>query len=182
MSATELTRSCFLHGFMLALLLVLPVPALAQRQAPESDLKAAILANMLHFVEWPESGLPPRGRLAICYFSDSAVATALVRLDGKVLRNQQLSTIRTDATRLAQCHAVYLAPDDVAQFPDVLPALRAGGVLLTGDTPGLLDHGVMINLELVAGRVVFDVHLGAVRRAGLTLSSKALRLARTVLE
>jgi hypothetical protein len=60
--------------------------------------------------------------------------------------------------------------------------LHASGILLVGDTPGYQQRGVMINLEIDGGRVVFDIDLRSVRQADLALSSKVLRLARHVLE
>lgn len=40
----------------------------------------------------------------------------------------------------------------------------------------------MLNLELISGRVVFDIDLRSAQRKGLKVSSKALRLARQVIE
>ena len=40
----------------------------------------------------------------------------------------------------------------------------------------------MVNLEQVGGRVVFDINLRSLKASGLKLSSKALRLARVVIE
>lgn len=167
---------------MLLLLLMLPQLVLAQRQAAEPDLKAAILANMLLFIDWPESSGQPQARLSLCYLSESPVAAALARFDGKSVKNRQLRVARIDAAQLAQCHAVYMGPDDSPLLNEPKPDLRSGGVLLAGDSPGYLQRGVMLNLELVAGQVVFDVDLRATRQAGLSVSSKALRLARTVME
>lgn len=169
-----------MRGLLLALLLALSPPALAQRQASEPEIKAAILANMLLFVEWPESGEEAEEPLAVCYLSDSPVAEALVRLDGKILRKRRLRMLRIDAPGADRCHALYVSQGDDAALLASPPG--PGPLLLVGDTPGHLQRGVMVNLELVAGRVVFDVDLRAARRAGLNVSSKALRLARTVLE
>ena len=64
-----------------------------------------------------------------------------------------------------------------------LPGATTGApILLFGDTPGFLQRGVMVNLEQVGGRVVFDINLRSLKASGLKLSSKALRLARVVIE
>jgi hypothetical protein len=55
-------------------------------------------------------------------------------------------------------------------------------MLLVGDSPGDQQRGVMLNLEIEGGRVVFDIDLRAARQAGLAVSSKVLRLARHVIE
>ncbi|PKO81933.1 MAG: hypothetical protein CVU19_04210 [Betaproteobacteria bacterium HGW-Betaproteobacteria-13] len=167
---------------VLAFAVALPGHAMAQQRAPEPDLKAAILINMLLFIDWPVSDAQPGEALSVCYFRSSPVADALVALDGRMIRNRLLSVKQVDASALGRCHAAYLAPGDDALLSRMRGDVLPGGVLLAGDTPGYLDRGVMINLELAAGKVAFDVDLPALRRSGLNLSSKALRLARSVRE
>lgn len=167
---------------VLASALALPGRSMAQQQAAEPDLKAAILVNMLLFVDWPRGDEQPNAALSVCYFSNSAVADALAALDGRVIRGRQLNVARVDASVLQHCHAAYLAPADDALLASLRGGALPSGVLLVGDTPGFLDRGVMVNLALFEGRVTFDVDLPALRRGGLSLSSKALRLARTVRE
>ncbi|MBR0567149.1 YfiR family protein [Azoarcus sp. L1K30] len=167
---------------VLASALALPGRSMAQQQATEPDLKAAILVNMLLFVDWPRGDVQPNAALSVCYFSNSAVAGALAALDRRVIRGRQLNVVRVDASALQRCQAAYIAPSDDVLLSALSGGALPGGVLLVGDTPGFLDRGVMVNLALFEGRVTFDVDLPALRRAGLSLSSKALRLARTVRE
>lgn len=163
-------------------LLVMAPLALAQRQAPEPELKAAILVNMLLFVDWPTQGRQAPNSLNVCYLDGGPVAAALAQLDGKVLKGKPLQVVQVDVATIGGCHALYVSPVDAASLPRLVPKLRASGILLVGDSPGYLQHGVMLNLEIADGRVVFDIDLRPVRQAGLTVSSKVLRLARQVLE
>lgn len=165
----------------LALLLTSAL-ALAQRQAPEPELKAAILANMLLFVDWPAGGTQAPDRLTVCYLDAGPVATALGQLNGKLLKGKALRVVRVDIAHALECHALYVSSAESASVPLLVPNLRASGVLLVGDSPSYLQRGVMLNLELEGGRIVFDVNLRSVRQAGLVVSSKALRLARQVLD
>jgi hypothetical protein len=54
-------------------------------------------------------------------------------------------------------------------------------VLVVSDEPRI-DDAVIVHLMVAGGRVVFDVQMKPVRRRGLQLSSKLLRLAREVRE
>lgn len=180
-------HSIFRRGWRNALLLglCLPCVAAAQPSAPEAELKAAILVNMLLFVEWPAQGAQQAGQLTLCHLGSSPqtpVVEALRRLDGKMLKNRRLTVVQVDAAQLDACHMAYLSASDAAQLEAVVGAANGRGVFLAGDTPGYLARGVMLNLELAGGRVVFDVDLRAVRQAGLLFSSKALRLARRVMD
>lgn len=161
------------------------VSAMAQTQAPESDLKAAIISNMLLFVEWPagaSANAAPSDQLVICYQEPSPVANALLRLDGKTLKGKSLKVIQIGAGSAAGCHALYLSPGNAAAMSKLLPVLVSSPVLLAGDSPEYTRNGVMLNLDLAAGRVVFDIDLPSAQKAGLQISSKALRLARQVFE
>lgn len=168
---------------LLALLLLALTPlAHAQRQAPEPELKAAILVNMLLFVDWPTPAGRSPDRLTVCYLAASPVATALAQLGGKLLKGQPLQVVRADAAALGDCQVLYLSPSDATGLPRTASGLPASGMLVVGDSPGYLQRGVMLNLDIEDGRVVFDIDLRSARRAALTVSSKVLRLARHVTE
>ena len=166
-------------------LMLMSSVALSQRQAPEPVLKAAILVNMLLFIDWPSQAAQPKDRRVLCYLDSSPVAAALLQLDGRSVSNRPLSVQQVsiaDAARLSSCHAVYLAPGNAVGMSDIVPSLRAAGVLIVGDSPDYLQRGVMLNLDVESGRVVFDIDLKSARQAGVGVSSKMLRLARRVVE
>lgn len=163
-------------------LLVLAPLALAQQQAPEAELKAAILVNILLFVDWPSVGGQAPDRLTLCYLDVGPVSTVLGQFDGKLIKGKPLRVVRVDTAQVGACHALYLAPFDDASLSRLTSSRQVSGVLLIGDSPGYLQRGVMLNLEIDSGRVVFDVGLRSLRQAGVALSSKVLRLARHVLE
>lgn len=164
------------------LFLLAPYASAQMPAAPEAELKAAILANVLLFVDWPAQTTQIADRLLLCYLGESPVASALAQFNGKLVKGKPLQVEHADAGRAAGCHVLYFSAGDDETLSKVAAGLRAAGVLLAGDTPGFLQRGVMLNLELVAGRVAFDVDLRSIRQAGLSVSSKVLRLARLVVE
>ena len=159
---------------------LMPLSANAQTQAAEPDLKAAIIANMMLFVEWPANA--PIDQLTICFLDNSPVALALARLDGKLLKGKPLKVVRISANTASSCHLLYVSPNNISTLTTLLSTLRSLPVLLAGDSPEYFKRGIMLNLELVSGRVVFDIDLHAAQNAELQFSSKALRLARRVIE
>ncbi|MDD5029431.1 MAG: YfiR family protein [Rhodoferax sp.] len=174
-------RTVWQTGFAL-LLSALATLAQAQHQAPEPELKAAILVNMLLFVDWPDQHTQPTAQVTMCYLGIGPVATALLQLDGKLLKGKPLRVVQVQASKIAHCHALYVAPFEADNLSNVVALARTHGVLLMGDSAGYWQRGVMLNLDLDHGRVVFDVDLNAVRQAALSISSKVLRLARQVIE
>lgn len=154
----------------------------AQPQASEPALKAAIIVNMLLFVDWPQHTGLISNQLRICYLEDSPVASALNNANSKSIRNKTVQVQKRSPDTLRSCDAIYLSPADHSMLPNILATLRAYPVLLVGDSPAYFRQGIMLNLELVANRIVFDFDLRTARQAGLQVSSKALRLARQVIE
>ena len=186
MTKTHLPFRC-LHTCVIAALavvyLAMAPEAVAQTQAPEAELKAAIISNMLLFVEWPTTGSTsaPGDRLVVCFQEPSPVADALLRLDGKSVKGKSLKVMQVSSDA-GGCHALYLAPGSAANLDTILPGLSRAPILVTADSPDYAKRGVMLNLDLAGGRVVFDIDLRSAQKAGLQISSKALRLARQVIE
>lgn len=175
----RLLASCILVALGLV---ALPVHSLAQVKASEQDLKAAIIINMTMFIEWPAQNSLPGDRLNVCFLGNSPVAEALGNAEGRTVRNRtiRVSKVRTDGLR--DCHVVYVSVADGTQLPEIIAALNDVPALIVGDSPGFFPQGTMLNLELSAGHIVFDVDLRTAQKAKLQFSSKALRLARQVIE
>ena len=154
----------------------------AQMRASEPDLKAAIIINMAMFIDWPAQSPLPADKLAICFIDESPVATALAKAQGKNLRNRAITVNKARPDALNECNIIYLSTNERGQMQNILGALKNAPVLIAGDAPELFKQGTMLNLELSGGHVVFDIDLRAAQKAGLQISSKALRLARQVIE
>lgn len=156
-------------------LLGLQLAAQAQPQAlAEPQLKAQVLFKVLRFIEWPPRNLADGQALQLCLLEDGTpLAQELRALDGRNMDNHVLLVRSVRDRQLGGCHIALIG--DAPGLP-VAPA----ATLLVSESPGMLERGAMLNLQVEDGRVVFDVGLEAARRAGLDISAKLLRLARFV--
>jgi hypothetical protein len=154
-------------------------PAVAQEGARgEPQLKAQIVFRALLFVQWPRTAAT-EGPLRFCVFDESPLALALRDFDGRRVNDRVLQWRRVGVDQLASCQVAYASG---ASGLAALGRHDLQGVLWVGDELGLLERGVMLNLQVDGGRIVFDIGLGALRRQGLDISAKVLRLARYVKE
>ena len=160
---------------LLALALAWTAPAQAQRQEPE--LKAQVLFQILLFVQWP--GRPAETAFQFCALDDTPLAQAMRGFEGRRINDRLFTWRRVTADQLAACHVAYVGH---AGQSGLQQQAGAGGLLWVGDELGMLDRGVMLNLQVEAGKVVFDIGLETLRRGGLDISAKVLRLARYVKE
>ena len=150
----------------------------------ELDVKAAVVANLLAFVDWSAASAPSQNApLVLCVGATQALRAPLATLNGRVVR-QWVLQVRDlavgDAT--AQCHALLLDDNLLAARPALRRELRSLPLLSFADGQQAADAPVCIRLDVVDGRVGFSVDLATARANGLTLSSRLLRLAREVRE
>jgi hypothetical protein len=156
----------------------------ASQGVDEGELKAAIVYNILLFVEWPPAMLPPPGGpLSLCVGPRSAAHASLRRLDRRELRGYTLALRDLDESVPAPpCHAVFIDAADRVRLAAGLKHQRAAGALVFSDDPDAPPETTAIVLRRIGSRIAFDVNLQPLRQAGIQLSSKLLRLARTVRE
>lgn len=155
----------------------------AQRQIPESDVKAAYLFNFGKFIRvTPPDAVINRQSFDICLLGEDPIAhtldelTANEKLDGKPVRVMRLKA----ATEAHGCAIAYISPSEGTRLGTDLDALRGQAVLTVSDAATFLQHGGMVQFVMVANHVRFAVNLDAVRSGQLSLSSELLRVAISV--
>jgi hypothetical protein len=161
-----------------ALIIAAPrvVRAAAEAGYGEYQVKAAFLKNFVKFVEWP----PRPGAISLCILGDDPFGGALAGTDG-VGEGRSLTYRRIGAAREAgECQAVFVTRAQRAALPELLAALDGKPVLTIGDGEGMAAAGLMLNFLVEEQKVRFEANLAPVRRAGLTISSRLLGLAKTV--
>ncbi|PWF41456.1 YfiR family protein, partial [Massilia glaciei] len=153
-------------------------PARAQ-PVPEDELKAAFVFNFAVFTAWPARALPAAAPIVVCASPDGALYGALGKLGGKMVNGHRVALLGTPPGA-AGCHLLVLERGGRERWAGSPAALAAAHVLTVSERePGAAD-GAVIGLWSEHARIGFDVDLGAARAAGLVLSSKLLRLARSV--
>ncbi|MDC8759979.1 YfiR family protein [Janthinobacterium fluminis] len=165
-------------GALLALLcLQWPAPALAQA-VPEYDLKAAFVFNFAVFTDWPPDALPSGAAMTICVYQGNTLQPALTALSDKLVNGHKVGVRALGgAASLRGCQILVLDSQDRERWSQVRRELAGASVLTVSDDRA---DGMAIALSVENKRIGFDVDLAVLRQARLTLSSKLLRLARSV--
>ena len=155
--------------------------ALAEdRVNDESLLKAAFIFNFAQFTDWPESG--GRGEpLSLCIAGTDALANALGRLGGKIVKDQVLLIQPIESVRsVKNCSMLYVASSEAATQSAWLKPISGQAVLSISELPGFAEKGGIFELYRDHARVRFMVNLAVARRAGLKISPNLLNLATIV--
>ena len=149
----------------------------------EYKIKAAFLLNFMQFVEWPapvatnsETALV----LGICG-EDPFGATLDDTVKGETVRGHPLVIKRARrAADLTECHLVFVCQSEKDRLKEILQASREGSALMVSDIEQFCPQGGMIGLVTETGRIKFEINQAAAEQKGLKISSKLLRLGRTV--
>jgi hypothetical protein len=83
---------------------------------------------------------------------------------------------------LTGCQAVFVESGDPYALLRVAAASRSMAILVLAEGDHAVQQGAGIGFSLAGNHVVFDIDLAALRAAGFSVSSKLLRLARSVSE
>lgn len=104
----------------------------------------------------------------------------LSALEGKPARKGQPVQVRLlDLGALHKCRVAVFHNADVEPMLRALQSMPAGhGILTIADEMTFASPEIMITLSQQDGRIVFGVSASAASKAGLTVSSRLLRLAK----
>ena len=159
--------------------------ALANDSPQEYKLKAAFLYNFAKFVKWPESQLPTQDPvITFCVTDLSLFPGQLENIARKQVGNRSLiikevnaSTSDIDAV-LGSCHLLFVDESEesfVFKYKDKLTH-----VLTVGENNAFHAQGGMISFYQQNGKLRFSIHIGHANKAGITINSRLLRLAKVV--
>lgn len=171
---------CAVLRLFAAVILLLPALAMAQ-VVPEYELKAAFVFNFALFTEWPAETVYEGGLFHVCVSPSSPMREPLSGIAGKTIKGRRL-TLRAAAgtENLRTCHVLVLDSGDRLRWAQARGGLDGAAVLTVTDDESIAREGAVVALSNDGQRLAFDVNLKAARQAKLVLSSKLLRLARTV--
>jgi hypothetical protein len=156
------------------------------RAADRAELEAAIVYNILLFVDWPADAAPaPGAPLVLCVDPDSALALPLRSLNGRAVRGARLEVRELTPSAAAQgCNALFVGAFATHATVTRHAVPKGAPVLVIDDLDPPPSSGApaAIHLENADGRIAFDVNLAAAHDSRLQISSRLLRLARKVIE
>jgi hypothetical protein len=164
-----------------AAILLVSAPAAAQRSdSSEAAVKAAFLYNFTRFVEWPDAAFQqPSAVFVVCAFADAAFRKELETiLQNEQVRGRQITVAPAAFEDPRGCHMAYFAPGEAERQGRMLNAVKRLPVLTVGEGQRFLEQGGLIAFLLENDRVRFAISRRAAEAAGLSISSKLLRVAR----
>jgi len=148
----------------------------------EYEIKAAYLYNFINYIGWAAGALPPEGgNITIGIVGECPYAAAFAPLNGKQIKGRKLVVKPVASTNdLEQCQIVFICGSEKSRLSEYLGQLKDAKLLTVSEIDGFAEQGGVINFISERNKVRFEINPEAARRAGLTISSELLKLAKLV--
>ena len=171
-------------GLLALALLMLPQLSIGQGGAPaEYAVKAAYLAKLRHYVEWPvRADLPAGSRAVIATLGADEVAEHLLEMPAVKDASGGFSVRRLRmGGSLDGVSVLFIGDTYFSRAGAMIDQANAKSVLVVSESVSALQRGSVINFRLVDERIRFEISLESADKSGLRLSSQILKLATTVI-
>jgi hypothetical protein len=158
----------------------------AQPAAREYDVKAALLFNFCHFVEWPPHAFAADSNapFVIGILGTDPFGPFLAELVKSERAHNRPIEVRRFATieEAAGTHLLFIGQAEQARLNSILTSLKNKPTLTVGEAAdrSFVRQGGMIAFVTDRGNVKLRINPEAARSAGLVINSKLLRLAEIV--
>lgn len=152
--------------------------------ADEYEIKAAMMNSVFKLVDWPAAKTGDGAAPFIVGVVDSddmeaALGKAVGKTSGtKPPVGRSIAIRRISGVEgIEQCHAVFVGGSDRKRVQAILQAIGTQPILTIGESDKFLSSGGMVGLVVKDDRIQVEVNLAAAQSAGLTVSSRLLRIA-----
>ncbi|MHB1157009.1 MAG: YfiR family protein [Phycisphaerales bacterium] len=173
-----------------------------EAQGKAAMVKAAFILNFVKLTTWPDKAFAdPKSPIVIVVVGGDVTDTSIddvvtsTRIQGRDLELRRLLLPQHERYRhdddyqqawnivihtLRKSHVVIFSPDASSQTDALISQMNSRTTLTVGDGPNSPKTDTMLDLAEEKGRIVFYANVQRIQQSDLTLSSRLLRLARTV--
>ncbi len=182
MSTLGLSYRCLVY--LLALGCLLPLAQPAHAESGEYQIKAAMIYNMIRFMDWPEEALPASaGQFTICVAGKGGLGPAVDGLQGKQVKGKTVVVRHSSpVTGAAGCQVLVLSDLDKTATADLLEKTRSSVVVTVADSAGFARSGGTVGFILQNSKIRFEINQTAAQRHRIRISAQLLKLAQIVQE
>lgn len=161
-----------------------PVSEATLPPSVEYQIKADFVYTVAKFVDWPDTAFAggQGAPLTFGIAGSDVVADAIAQaLRGKKVHERPIRTVRiTDPKRARECQILYVSDPDPAHLKSILEQVGTASILTVGESADFAEKGGILGLHLSDTLVQFEVNMRSADRAGISISSKILRLGQVV--
>ena len=155
----------------------LPI-VLQARGASVEDIETAYIYNFAKFIQWPDER---NNRLRICVLGENSFEKKLAKLNSKALKDRKIEVKKVaDIGQVHACEMLILPPLPEEMLHKITKVAQKEHILTISNQDSYAKKGVMINFYIEKKKVRFAINHRSIKKAGIRVSSKLLRVAKVV--
>lgn len=149
-------------------------------EIPEYRLKAELMERFTRFIDWPAGKGDDDTVFRICVYQSNPFGASLDEMAAsRKIKNRPADVaVVSRVTDLEPCRILFIPASAAESLDKILLRTKDKPILTVADTPGFGERGVLINFFLQQENVRFEINEGSLRKSGLEMSSRLLKLAR----
>lgn len=169
---------------LLQLLYLLTATAPVWADSGEYQVKAAMVFNMLRFMDWPEEAMPATDtKFTICVSGKGPFGAALETLRGKQIKGKTITVHQLgQSTNINGCQILVSGSEANGLTSSLLEQSRLLTLVTIGEGSRFTRTGGVVGFVLQEGKVRFEINTSSARRHKIRISAQLLKLALTVQE
>ncbi|NIK74702.1 hypothetical protein FHS56_002234 [Thermonema lapsum] len=177
-------------GFKIAFCLLLFggiwIPTWSQPTTEVDDwqVKAALLAKMVDFIEWPVLHRPQKDVFLIGVYQDNQMLRVLRKVYAERKAKSRVIGVLPIHDEQEMLHmpfdVIWLGRLSETHLRQLLPYLQQSSALIVSDTPGYAQEVSMVNFFESEGKVKFEMNTRILTQKGFVVNFRLLKLAKIV--
>ncbi len=177
---TRLPNACMrlVFSLLVAAVLMLSRTSVAWAEVSAAQIKAAYVLRLVEFVKWPDEVIANR-KITLCVVGANALGGALTDYDGVNNNNFKIRVLQVSELDIGagNCQIAFIGASEQRRFVALIKTLEVRPILTISDIDDFAERGGAIGLRQRDGKIVFEVNLSSLSRAGLKLPAQLLNLA-----
>lgn len=156
----------------------------ADSRVKEYQVKAGFLFNFFNFVNWPVAApVQTDNPVRLGIVADGHAGKIIEEhIKGRTVLDRRLEIIRSDnIADLATCRMIFISASRAGLSRRIVSALKEKSILTVSETRDFVADGGMINFITENNKIRLQINQTAADLANLKISSKLLRVAKTVI-
>jgi hypothetical protein len=154
-------------------------PANALNIADEYDLKESYVYNFLKFVSFPAS--QQKEYIEICLAGENPFGKKIFKLSEKTIDGKKLIVSEKEIDdSIKSCDVIFISKNQDKKISKILEIINNHPVFSISESQGVSEPGCVLNFYVENERLRFEINVAAVKKAGLTIDSRLLNLAKII--
>jgi len=146
----------------------------------EDKIKAAYLFHFASFIEWPKGGINATD-FNLCVYGMHPVSKHLKKLNNEPVAERVLNVINNvTMNEIFKCQIIFMGSEQINKFNIMDSSYLNKNSLIVSEGKAFAENDGMLAFYMLDNKLKIMINKNATDLAGLTISSKLLRLARIV--